>query len=152
MSRQLNLADGQLAATSAAILGAAKLERTVGITLYNTSEGVEQTVVLTVTRSGGSARTIFRSLLKPLETRYVSGIGLDPSDVLAGYASYASAVDYLVTLSAGPFTVTAKDKYGAPKSSESLTVSLPDKLDIDQGTLTVIGLLEEIRDIALKIA
>lgn len=147
----LLLADGQLANASATLLGAATAERVVAVTLYNTAE-TDETCVLTVTRSGGTARTVARAVLKGKEALYVTGLPLDPSDVLAGSASSPSTVDYLVAVSAGAFAVSARDANGVPKSSQALEVTLPADTDIDQGTLQVIGLLEEVRDILLKIA
>ena len=147
----LNLADGQLAATSTTILGATGNERLVAVTLHNAA-ATKQTVVLTVTRAGSTARTIVYAVLKQYETHYIRGIPLDPSDILAGYATGANSVGYLVNHSPEPFAITARDEEGSPKASGALTVTLPDGGGIDAGTLALIGLAEEIRALMLKVA
>ena len=146
------MADGQLSSSSATILGTAASDRTVGVVLYNTSSVLQQTVRLTITRSGSAARTLVRAVLEGNESLYLAGLTLDPSDLLAGLTTNAATVDYLVTTGLGPFSVTTRDKAGAPKASAALEVTLPKDLDINEGTLRVIGLLEEVRDVLLKIA
>lgn len=146
----LALADGQLAASSATVLGAGSAERNVMVTLHNTS-AVTQTVVLSVSRNGGSSRTIFRGKLEQYETTYIDGISLNPADVLSGYATGASAVDYDVTTSKGSFGVFARDAEGAAKQGASLEVTLPDESGYSAAEVKIIGLLEDIRAIGLKI-
>lgn len=148
----LLLADGQLGASSGTILGIATGERTVAVTLHNTSEGVEQTVALTVTRSGSSARTVARALLKGRWTLYVVGLPLDPSDVLSGSASYGSTVDYLVAQSAGPFGIFARDKNGAPVPNGDIELTVSEKFGLSRDGMEIVLRLDEIRDLLLKIA
>ena len=147
----LNQADGQLAASTATILGVGTAERTVGIALFNTAAQT-QTVILTLTRTGGTARSIARAELKENEALYVDGIQMDPSDVLSGYASGASSVDYLVSLSSKPFGITTRDATGVAKASQAITLTIPTSTDLDAGQVEMVGILEEIRDVLLKIA
>lgn len=148
----LGLANGQLSAASATVLGAGTAERTVALTLYNTSRSVVQEVILTVSRQGGTARTVFRAKMQGRETWYLDGVKLDPADVLAGYATYAAAVDYDVTVGQGPLTVWARDEDGAPKQSTDVELTLTEKASLTVGEVRMIGLLEEIRDGVFKIA
>lgn len=114
------LGDGQLAAASATVLGAAAGERVVALSLFNTSGAATQTVTLTVAKGTGTARTIGRYTLDPYESAYLNGLILDPADVLAGYASSASAVDYRVTAGTGDFEVMLRDADGAPKGTTAI--------------------------------
>lgn len=147
----LVLADGQLSASAATVLGTAGVERIVAVTLYNTM-ATEQTVSLTVTRSGSTARTIVRGVLKEKESLYVQGLPLDPSDVLAGSATSAAVVDYLVTASAGQFAIFARDKNGAPKASVDVTLETTEKIGLTYDGIVLSGQLEEIRNLLMKIA
>lgn len=148
----LNLADGQLGSSSAALLSAGTEERVVAVTLFNTVTS-EQTIVLTNTRSGSSARTFVRAKLKQYQSLYVRGIALDPSDSLAGYSSSAEAVDYLVCKSnTEPFSVSIRDADGTPKASTDVTLSTTEKATPTVGEVIIAGWLEECRDLLLKIA
>lgn len=147
----LLLADGQLAASSETLLGVAANERTVAVTLFNTA-AQEQSVSLTVTRGGSSARTVARAELKQYESLRVNGLPLDPSDVLSGSADGAAAVDYVVMVGSGPFSVTAHESTGAAKASGSVTVDVTEKFGLTRDGVALSGLLEEIRDVLLRIA
>ena len=152
MAREyLNLADGQLAATSTTILTAGSEGAFVQITLSNTSAS-DQICLLTVLRTGSTARRIRRIVLEKDEADYITGLALSAGDVLAGYATTASAVDYLVGLSSGPFSMMTRDANGFPKASAALEVTLPDDIELSAGEVRIAGLLEEIRDALLKIA
>lgn len=147
----LNVADGQLGATSATLFTAPAEGAVVQITLSNTAAS-QQTIVLTVLRAGSTARRVRRIVLEYNESDYIVGLPMSPADVLAGYATSAEAVDYLVGLSVGPFSLTTRDADGFPKSSSALEVTLPDDAEFSAGELKITGLLEEIRDLLLKIA
>lgn len=151
MPRNLTLADGQLGASSATILGVDGSQRVVAVTLHNTA-AAEQTVALTVTRSGSTARTIVRVKLKQYETLYVRGLGLDPSDILSGSASAASAVDYLVSASDEPFSIYSRDAEGATKGTASIEVETTEKFGLSRDGIVLAGLLEDIHAVLLKIA
>lgn len=118
----LTIADGQLAATSTEILGVSTSgsERHVNVLMRNTSASTTQTVVLTVSRDGGTARSLVRAVLAPHEPLHVLNIPLDPADVLAGSTTNATTVDYLVTTSqGGAFEVRSLDANGALKQVNS---------------------------------
>lgn len=148
-----NLADGQLAAASGTLLTNGTVERLVSLILVNTI-AVEQTVVLTVTRSGSTARYILRAKLTQYQQLHLRGLPLDPSDVLAGYATSASAVDYIVSLasSSEPFNVLIRDADGSPKASADVTLTTTEKAGLTMDGVVLSGLLQEVRDALLKIA
>lgn len=148
----LSLADGQLAASTATILPAGTDERTVAVMLFNTTSQ-SQAVTLTVTRASSSARTIARvTLAEKYESAYVVGIPLDPSDVLSGYTTYASSVDYVVTASTGAFNIIVRDADGSPKASADVELQTSEKASLTIDGVVMSGYLEEIRDVLLKIA
>lgn len=146
----LGLADGQLAATSTTILGAAdhpSIERVVTIFLFNTRAS-EETCWLQVSRSGGSLRTAARVVLdQQYDSVYVKNLPLDPGDVLSGYASLGSSVDFLVYRSTGAFGIEMRDPNGLPKQSASVTLTTDEKAALTVGELQIAGLLEQIRDV-----
>lgn len=150
--KQLNVADGRLASASATLFVSADGQpRTITVTLYNTSGSVTETINLTVTRPGSTARQIARAELGPRESAYIENVALDPADVLAGYATDADMVDYLIGVSSGAFSYTVRDKTGAPKATQSLTVTIPEKQGLTEGEVTIAGLLEDMRDALLQI-
>lgn len=119
----LNLANGQLAATSGTLLGLAPpdIRRTyVSVKLYNSSGASTETVILTVAVAGGAARGLVRIDLAPYETLQVDNLALDDADILAGYASDAATVDYVVSQgNGGEFNVQSLDVNGAAKQVSS---------------------------------
>lgn len=118
-----NLADGQLAASTSTLLGAAPpaaRRRAVDVKLYNTSSSSTETVTMTVSVNGGTARTLLRIDLAPYETLQVDNLALDDADVLAGYTDTASTVNYVVSHgSGGPYDVRVLDANGAFKQVAS---------------------------------
>jgi hypothetical protein len=115
-----NLADGQLAASAATILGPDVAERVVTILLRNTSASTTETVVLTVSRSGSNPRSLFRAVLAPHERYEVVGLPLDPSDTLKGSSTNATTTDYLITSSqGGALSCASYDANGALKQTIS---------------------------------
>lgn len=145
------LANGQLAASAATILGAATDERTVGITLFNTNAQV-QNVILSVTHGGVTVIVARVKLEKKYESAYVTGLPLDPSSVLLGEATYGSAVDYFITRTAGAFSIQKRDEDGNPKGFADVTLSTNEKTSLTVDGIVISGLLEEVRDLLLKIA
>ena len=148
----LNPADGQLAAASATLIGAEAFERTLAIKLFNTSSAKTEKVNVLLTRSGSSARQFARAELGPYESMYIDGIAMDPSDVMTGYASDAAMVDYIISRGGGEFSITVRDKTGAPKASSLVEVTIPDKAGLTEGDVKVSGQLEDIKNVLLKIA
>lgn len=125
------IADGQLAATTSPLLGVQAFPSLVNVTLFNRGTANE-TVYLTITRSGSTARVLASAILQPNESLYAMGIGLQPTDVLSGYSTDAASVDYLVSNAPDlGFVVFGRDATGAPKGA---------------------SLLMEVRDLLWKIA
>lgn len=110
------LADGQLAASAATILAARADDLLVNLHLRNTG-GSSETVVLTVTPPGGTARSVFRAVLATEEALHITNLPLSGAAVLQGSTTNASVVDYLITQApaGGAFAVHSLDANGAIK-------------------------------------
>lgn len=113
------LANGQLAAASATILAAADdgQPRSVNIALGNTSGSSTEVVIVTVTRSGGTARRVARVSLAANETAQIVNLSLGGGDTVQAYATDATTVDYDVSAAAAPgaFAIVALDASGGIK-------------------------------------
>jgi hypothetical protein len=110
----VNLANGQLATSSATLLSSTSGR--VSILCRNTSASLTETVVLTLAVAAGTARSLVRAVLAPNEALLVTNLPLDTADVLAGSTSDATTVDYLVTQGDGRgFVVASLDANGALK-------------------------------------
>ena len=150
----LVLSDGQLT-TSSATLVTATGSQYIALTFFNTSESATATVRLTLARRGGTARNFAIGELGPLEAMYVRGIGLDPSDTLAGYADLNSLVDYLAFWDRddSDFLIFTRAADGSPKSSTTSSTSESEEdAGPDQGQVENLKVLNEIRDLLMKIA
>lgn len=125
------LADGQLAASAATILSGATVgAQRVTVILTNTG-GSAETVVLSLSRDGGTARQLARAVLSQYERLIVTGLCVDPADVLKGQTSNATAVDYTILAGAGPdFRTDTYDANGALRSGSAA---------IGSGNLTISG-------------
>jgi hypothetical protein len=100
LTRNLTLADGQVAATATAVYtGVGNVGRRLNVTLANTNT-TEETVVLTFARKGGTARRLARVVLAPNEQFELCGLPLDREDVLYGVTTTADVVDYIVSIAA----------------------------------------------------
>ncbi len=117
MATSFTLADGQLAAAAATLLGTDTAGRVVTIICHNGSATLTETVRLLVSRGGGTARNVARAILAPHEQLCVVNLCLDPSDVLSGFTTDAATVDYLVQTGSGgsTFQTYSLDVYGALK-------------------------------------
>lgn len=117
MARPLTLADGQVGTTAATLLSGADAPPTgrVDVVLQNTTSAV-QTVVLTYTRAGGTARRLARFVLEENQQAVYRGVPLQPDDTLLGVTTTASVVDYLIfasdakTLSSETYTADGAGK------------------------------------------
>src|SRR5688500_11203259 len=110
MPRQLTLADGQVAASAAAILTGATLgnsfpDGTLVQGVFQNTAGTTETVVLTMTRAGGTSRRVARAVLATNEQLVVTGLAMQPDDTLLATTTNASAVDYVMSASAGAFNL-----------------------------------------------
>ena len=115
----LSLADGQLASSAAVILDVAASGRTVNLVFTNTSGSASETVLVTVSRAGGTGRRLTRAVIAANESLYVNGVALDPGDNISASATDATTVDYQVTVGSGPFNVYSLDVNGAMKQVNS---------------------------------
>jgi hypothetical protein len=124
------IADGQLAASSATLLGADRYERLVNVWLFNTSDSLTSEVWLTL-----NGRGIAYAELKPYESLYLGGLGMDKTSVLAGYATHAEVVNYLVSQThstswlrgialSEKFQVESRDRAGNVKSERTITATV----------------------------
>lgn len=114
------VANGQLAdSTSALYTGISPVQAVV--VLQNTSNSSSETVLLTLTPSGGTARRIARAVLAANEQLVLSGVPLNVNDVLKGHATDASTVDYTVSTTATdiPYSLATLDGNGALKQVNS---------------------------------
>ena len=126
MSRDLTLADGQLGVTADTIISGADVPSgRVDIVLQNTSTA-KQTVTLTFRRTtSGTARRVARAVLEENQQFIVSGLAVQPDDIVLGVSTGAGAVDYLVSASGvHGFAVVSLDGDGSPR--RMLTVEAED--------------------------
>ena len=147
-------AEGQLPSSSTTLLAASATggERVVSGIFYNTS-ATEQTIILSLTPCGSTARTICRFKLERYEAAYVSGVTVDPAMLLSGYATSAAAVDYVITASpAAQFNILIRGADGTPKQSAEVTLTTTEKEGLTLGELMIVGVLEEMRDLLRVIA
>ena len=96
-----SLADGQVATTWGTIYGPSGVKAILkSIVLYNTN-ATTQTLELRVTRSGSTARVLYRvSLAQDESLAYLTGgdtMILSDGDVLQAQTTTTSAVDYTIT-------------------------------------------------------
>ena len=96
MARELTLADGQLGTSAASVLSGADAPSGVVSGIFHNTSDVEQTVLLTFKRSGGTARRLVRAVLLENEQLIVSNLPMQPDDTLLGRTTTASTVDYLI--------------------------------------------------------
>jgi hypothetical protein len=117
MKRQLNIADGQLAATATEITaGAGDVAKRLNLTFCNTGSA-EETIILTLTRSGGTARRIKRVVLQENEQFELGGFPLNSDASLKGYTTNGGVVDFTVSIAAEESLATYMifDADGVPK-------------------------------------
>lgn len=113
----LNAADGQLAASAAAIYTPQQGDpTTVNVIIQNTGSSSE-TVVLTMTRAGGTARRIIRTVLLQNEQLFVLGAG--------GAVTQETSITTGVTLNtlSGRITTVASTLVAGADASFTLTNS-----------------------------
>ena len=122
--RSHTLADGRLAAASATVIaGSSVPDNYVTVILSNTGTA-EETVILTFTRAGGTARRLRRLVLQENEQAEIRNIPIQPDDTLSGYTTTASVVDYLVNkASGGGFSAEIYDAYGTSKGVTTMTAN-----------------------------
>lgn len=151
----LVLNDGQLTTSAASLVTLATASQYLGLTFFNRSSNVTQTVIVQLTRTAaGTARTIMRAVLLPYEALYVRGIGVDREDTLAAYSTQANIVDYTVFIDReeSDFSVWTTGADGTRKASTTVSVEVPESRGPDEGQKEMIDLLREAVGLLRKIA
>ena len=98
LKQNLNLSSGQLAASNTLITaGPGSKARRINLTLCNTGSQTE-TIYLTLSLKGGTARRLRKLSLDPDEQYFIAGLPVDVDDGLYGYTTNASAVDYILSV------------------------------------------------------
>lgn len=124
--RNLVIADGQVATTSTEITtGPSDEGGRVNVTFHNTGTA-DETLVLTLTRSGGTARRIKRVVLAENESCEICGLPLNGTDSLKGSTTTASVVDYTVSVGPddSPLTFALYDANGVPRNVSDILEQL----------------------------
>lgn len=154
MGRDLTLADGQVSTTAASIFAgtSAPPSGRIDAILSNTAT-LKQTLTLTFQVGGGTARRLGRAELEKNEQCIVRGLPVQGGDTLLASTTGAEAVDYLIMASQSQgFSVSVYQADGAPKQSSDITVTTVEKSGLTKDGIVLSGLLEEMRDLLLKIA
>ncbi len=123
MQGNIALGNGQVAITTAATIASlanSTQSQRVNITFTNVGLA-EETLVVTVVNSGGTARRLFRAVLQVDEQAVMSGVPLDGNDVIKAVTTTAESVDYVVSKASdeAPFAVVTYDANGAVKNAQS---------------------------------
>ncbi len=121
------LSDGQLAVSATAVYtcptNLPPLSQ-VDLVCQNTSASLTETILITLTRSGGGTRRVVRAVLAPNEQLIVQGLPMSPNDILLGATTDATTVDYLVSQGGGsngggPLEIYCLDATGSRKTVSS---------------------------------
>lgn len=119
MAADRTIADGQLAASSATLVtGALGLKGHVTLMLQNTGTA-QETILVTLTRANGTARRLSRIVLEENESAHLRNVPIQQGDVIAGYTTTASSVDYLIF--GAPGGGLALELYDASGASKGVT-------------------------------
>lgn len=154
------LTDGQVAATATALLaGPADSGARVDLCFANVG-GSPETLVVTLSRSGGTQRRVFRAVLAADEQAYVRGLAVGSADTVYAATSNAASVDYTAYLAGddAPFGVAVLDANGALKSGSASLSGSPTIAgdlavaggDIDAGSSGVAGSVDVFPSTASK--
>jgi hypothetical protein len=128
----LTTADGQVTTTATQITaGVGDRAQRLNLKFCNVG-GAEETLVLTVSRNGGTARRLKRVVLAANEEFKLGGLALNKSDSLLGVTTNAASVDYVVSVAAddAPYTEETFDDSGRPKQAPYLQEQLEAALGI----------------------
>lgn len=120
--KNLTIADGSVAATATQITaGSGNHARRLNVKFCNVG-GLEETLLLTVSRNGGAARRLKRVVLAANEEFKLGGLPLNQSDSLLAATTNAASVDYVVSIAAldAPYTEETYDDSGRPKQAPYL--------------------------------
>jgi hypothetical protein len=112
--QNLTIADGQVAATAVQITtGPGNRARPVNVILSNTGTQ-DETVTLTLSRNGGTARRIWRGVLSANWQARICGLPMNVTDSLLAAATDAAVIDYVVAIAGdnAPLTMAVYDDSG----------------------------------------
>ena len=152
--RELTLVAGQLGTTAATLLAGvdAPPSGRVNLLIHNTGTLTEK-VILTFQLAGGTARRVARAELKENQQLFVHGLPIQSGDTLLGVTTSASVVDYLITASSDPtLSVVCLEADGTQKGSSSFDVEVSEKSGLTRDGIAIVAVLQEVRDVLLKIA
>lgn len=132
------LADGQVAATATALLTATVVDKVTAV--FQNISGSTETVVITLQRSGGTARRVAYAVLSTNEQLIVKNLPVQSGDILLAVTTDASSVDYVVFgQQQGEFGILTLDANGALKSGSAAfsgNVSVTGNLTATTGSVT----------------
>ncbi len=115
----LTVADGQVATTATEITkGRGNHARPLDLTFANVG-GQEETLILSISRGGGTARRLKRVVLSPDEQLEICALALNSTDSLLAQTSNAASVDFVVAIASGhaPYAMHVFDDKGGLKSA-----------------------------------
>lgn len=109
----LTTGDGQVAATASQIAAGFSQARRHNLTFANVGS-TSQTLILTLSRNGGTQRRLKQVMLDASEQFEICGLPLNSTDVLYAQTTNAASVDYLVSIAAdnAPLTMHSYDSAG----------------------------------------
>ena len=121
----LTVADGQVAAEATEILTGDSNAVRYNLSFHNVGDAAE-TLVLTLSRDGGTARRLKRVELAPAESLEVSGLPLNKTDSLLAETTTADAGDYVIAKAPDqqPAGSVVYDAEGIPKTAPVLIEQL----------------------------
>lgn len=128
--RNLTIADGQVATAAAQIATSPGTDASrVNVAFANVG-GQDETLVLTISRNGGTARRLRRVVLAADEQLEICGLALNGTDSLLAATTNAGSVDYLVSIATenAPQTMCVYDASGSPKTAPYILEQLIDAL------------------------
>jgi hypothetical protein len=126
LTSNLTIGDGQVAITATQITaGSGDRAQRLDIKFCNTGDQ-EETLILTISRNGGTARRLKRVVLAANEEFKLGGLALNKTDSLLGVTTTASSIDYVVSIAAptAAYTEETFDDSGRPKSAPYLQEQL----------------------------
>ena len=116
-NRKHNVANGRVAVTATEIAGSLADEPQRVLVVFSNIGLYEETVVLSLSVNGGTARQLFQFLVKQDESQVIDGLPLDSNDSLKALTDHADSVDYVVSIAPPntPFRVYGLSVNGATK-------------------------------------
>lgn len=118
--KNLTVADGQVASGTAGqiVAGPSNHARRMNLIFANVG-GQEETLVISLSRNGGTARRLKRVVLGADEQLEISGLPVNQSDSVLAVTSNAKSVDYVASIAGqdAPLTMHVYDDKGGLKTA-----------------------------------